>query len=151
MLGEEQRCSSSTSGGGKGGYWFLPRSDCVRCPAVTSSRCRRAARLCQTVTCRLEAPAREDRKAPWWGCPSPSLSTSCSWVLGRLWTSPALGFGQVAQALCVPRGHKEAGQGVAGPAHNSSIERAEQRDKEQRRVDLILYINTLYNLEKAQC
>lgn len=62
VLGEEQRCSSSTSGGGKGGYWFLPVSDCARCPAVTSSRRRRAARLCQAVTARLEAPAGEDRR-----------------------------------------------------------------------------------------
>lgn len=151
MLGEEQRCSSSTSGGGKGGYWFLPCSDCARLPCSHVLPLPAGSAALPGSDIPAGGTGEEDRKLPWWGCPSPSLSIAAAgslaacgpllpWALGR-W-----------HGLCVC--HRDTGnwgRGWPGPAHDGSSERAEQRDKERRRADLILYINTLYNLGKAQC
>lgn len=66
---------------------FFPALIALGCPAGTSCPALPAA------TSRLEAPASEDRDVPWWGCPSPSLSSNCSGALGPLLLSPHLRAG----------------------------------------------------------
>lgn len=92
---------------------FFPALIALACPAVTSSRCRRAARLCQAATSRLEAPARRTGSFPGGAAP---LRPLAQLQLGP-WPPVNLscpGLRAVARALCVPQGHGEPGQGVAG-------------------------------------
>lgn len=78
MLGEEQRCSSSTSGGGRGGYWFLPCSDCARLPCSHVLPLPAGSAALPGSDIPAGGTGEEDRKLPWWGCPSPPLSTAAA-------------------------------------------------------------------------
>lgn len=135
------------------GYWFLPCSDCTR-PSCSHVLLLTAGGSALEGS---DVPARGRRegegKVPRRGCPPPSLPPRQPAALSPATRSPlpprAPGKRQ-GRGAC-PGGAGCRGRGWPGPAPDGGIEWGKRRDKELRRADLILYINTLYNLGKARC